>query len=99
TGYWDNHYFGSEECVRIERKYSFSDRCRYYLPTNVVNCAFNKLMENLNSVEIPLTLISQYMNSQYKEIRNHQLELSPENLLKSKIGEVLDDYMYATGEF
>ena len=99
TGHWDNHYFGSEECVRIERKYSFSDRCRYYLPINVVNCAFNKLMENLNSVEIPLTLISQYMNSQYKEIRNHQLELSPENLLKSKIGEVLDDYMYATGEF
>ncbi|MDF2557565.1 MAG: tagatose-bisphosphate aldolase [Bacillales bacterium] len=94
--YWEKHYHGSDAFLRCERKYSLSDRSRYYLPNKEVQSSIDRLIENLKNVKIPMTLVSQYMNTQYKEIRNHQLKLSPVNLLKSKIGEVVEDYIYAT---
>ena len=30
--YWKKHYQGTELEIRLKRKYSFSDRCRYYMP-------------------------------------------------------------------
>ncbi|MBM6839481.1 class II D-tagatose-bisphosphate aldolase, non-catalytic subunit, partial [Clostridium saudiense] len=45
----------------------------------------------------PLTLVSQYMHNQYKKIRSGKMELTVENLLKDRIGEYIDDYIYAVG--
>lgn len=30
--YWKKHYQGTKEEIAFKRKYSFSDRCRYYMP-------------------------------------------------------------------
>lgn len=92
---WKNHYSGSNEKVKIDRIFGLSDRCRYYLPQEEVNFALEKLMDNLSKIEIPLTLVSQYMHTQYKKIRNNELELTAEALLKDRIGEYIDDYIYA----
>jgi len=95
---WKNHYHGSEDKIRLARRYSFSDRCRYYLPEKEVNTALKIMIENLKSVKIPLTLISQYMPIQYEKIRMCTLDNSPEALLKDRIVNMVDDYIFASGK-
>lgn len=95
NGYWKNHYSGTQEKIKFDRIYGLSDRCRYYLPIEEVNYSLEKMIENLKQVNIPLTLVSQYMHNQYKKIRSGKMELTVENLLKDRIGEYIDDYIYA----
>ena len=92
---WQKHYIGSADKIKFERKYSLSDRCRYYMPDEDVEFALQKLLDNLSKVEIPLPLLSQYMHSQYVKVREKKLSLNPYELLKDKIGEYIDDYIYA----
>lgn len=93
---WKNHYKGTGKMIKFERKYSFSDRCRYYLPNSEVDYSLHKMLSNLSTTEIPLALISQYMPSQYKKIRLNQLNNNAESLLKDKVKECIDDYSFAT---
>jgi D-tagatose-1,6-bisphosphate aldolase subunit GatZ/KbaZ len=92
---WIKHYHGNPAKIRYARKYSFSDRCRYYLPAIEVKSSIDRLITNLNSVEMPLTLIKQFMPIQYDKIRNGFIKNDPESLLKDKIINCIDDYMYA----
>jgi D-tagatose-1,6-bisphosphate aldolase subunit GatZ/KbaZ len=92
---WKRHYSGSGSDIRLARKYSFSDRCRYYLPEREVNEAMNSLFKNLGSVDIPLTLVSEYMPVQYNKIRNGMLKKDPLSLVKDKVVNCIDDYIYA----
>lgn len=93
---WIKHYHGSEEKLRLARKYSFSDRCRYYLPVPEVAESLNRMMQNLKSVDIPLSLISQYMPVQYSRIRQGLLHKAPESLAKDRVINCIDEYLYAT---
>lgn len=93
---WKKHYHGNESKLRLARKYSFSDRCRYYLPVKEVNDSIATMINNLKAVEIPLTLISQYMPVQFTKIRNEQLAINPEDLVKDRIINCIDKYIYAT---
>lgn len=92
---WKEHYSGSGDKVKLERKYSLSDRCRYYMPNEAVEFALDKLLNNLSAVDMPLPLVSQYMRTQYIKIRDGKLKLNPYELLKDRIGEYIDDYIYA----
>ncbi|MCJ7666268.1 MAG: class II D-tagatose-bisphosphate aldolase, non-catalytic subunit, partial [Actinobacteria bacterium] len=91
---WKKHYHGDARKLRLARKYSFSDRCRYYLPDEEVSKSIRKLINNLNSIEIPMTLISQYMPVQYMKIRNGELLNDPESLIKDRIINCIDDYSF-----
>ena len=93
---WKKHYHGDEHMLRLKRKYSFSDRCRYYLPVPEVQDAVKRLIQNLKSVEIPLSLISQYMPVQYERIRKGLLAKDPESLAKDRVVNCIDQYLYAT---
>ncbi|MBQ6820460.1 MAG: class II D-tagatose-bisphosphate aldolase, non-catalytic subunit [Clostridium sp.] len=92
---WENHYSGNGLEIKLQRKYSLSDRARYYMPKEEVNYAFEKLMNNLEGVKIPMTVISQYMHEQYKKVRDKEIEPTAKALLKDRIGEYIDDYIYA----
>lgn len=92
---WIRHYHGSPGGIRYARKYSLSDRCRYYLHVAEVNESIKLLLKNLKSVEIPLTLISEFMPVQYRKIRNGLLNPDPKELIMDKIINVLDDYYEA----
>lgn len=91
---WNKHYHGSEGKLRLARKYSLSDRCRYYLPVPEVKEAVYRMIKNLNTVKIPQTLISQYMPVQYTKVRNGQLENNPASLIKDRVVNCIDEYLY-----
>lgn len=91
---WKKHYHGNEDKLKLARKYSLSDRCRYYLPLPEVQQAINQLFENLESVKIPLTLISQFMPVQYSKIRDGKLNNDPVSLAKDRVVNCIDEYLY-----
>ncbi len=92
---WVNHYHGNERLVGFARKYSFSDRSRYYLGEKEVVIATNKLFENLSSVEIPLNILDQYMPIQFRKVRDGKLRLDPRELAKDGIKNYMEDYEQA----
>lgn len=93
---WKNYYHGDEQELKFARKYSFSDRSRYYLSRPKVNAAIEKLIANLEEVRMPLSIIHQYMPTQYVKIRDGVLQNTPRELIKDHIVNLVDDYNYAT---
>jgi len=93
--HWEKYYHGSPEERRFARKYSLSDRSRYYWPVPSVRAALERLLANLGQNPIPLTLLSQYSPVQYTRIREGSLANSPRALVMDKITSVLSDYAYA----
>ncbi len=93
---WQNHYHGTEKELFIKRKFSYSDRARYYLPQPAVQAAITKLMDNLSTDTVPMTLISQYMPVQYRNIKDGKIENNPKDLVHDYIKMYLSDYQYAT---
>ena len=95
--YWDRYYHGDEKQRSLARRYSFSDRCRYYWPEVNVSRAVERLLENLTIHHAPLTLISQYLPRQYEAIRDGTTSAEPRALIQCKIREVLSLYASACG--
>ncbi len=95
--YWEKYYHGNSRKQQFARLYSLSDRIRYYWPLPQVESALSHLINNLKSVSIPLSLVSQYLPHQYHAIRNGCIEASPEELIHHKIMEVVKIYASATG--
>ena len=79
----------------FKRKYSLSDRIRYYWTFPVVQEAFNKLLTNLNQIPIPGTILHQYAPEIYAEFKGDGVSISPKQILLMKIKNVLDDYEQA----
>ena len=95
-GNWKKHYHGDGNQQRLARAFSFSDRARYYLPQEAVQHSIARLLENLRQVRIPASLLSQYMPLQYAALRDGRLDGTPESLILDRIGNYIDDYLYAT---
>lgn len=93
--YWKNHYKGSDTEKSFSRKYSYSDRARYYWTNKQLNDELNLLLVNLNRVNIPLTLLSQYLPAQYEAVRNGIIRLTPDEIIIHKIRTVLKKYSKA----
>ena len=95
--YWNNHYHGSDQQKAFARKYSFSDRIRYYWPQKSVADTLDLLLKNLQSNLIPLSLIDQYMPAQYQALRSGEITNNPYDFIHHRIKEVLKVYSTATG--
>lgn len=93
---WKKHYQGTELEIRLKRKYSFSDRCRYYMPTPAVEAAADRLLTNLRTLGIPLNLLSQFMPIQYTKVREGYLKNDPVELIEDRIINTIDEYLYGT---
>ena len=93
---WRKHYQGDELELRLKRKYSFSVRCRYYMPVPAVEAAATCLIMNLRHNGIPLNLLSQFMPIQYTKVREGLLENEPVALIEDRITNTIDEYLYAT---
>jgi D-tagatose-1,6-bisphosphate aldolase subunit GatZ/KbaZ len=93
--HWRMHYTGDEAAQRFARRYSYSDRSRYYWPDAQVQAALQKLLTNLNGRSLPLSLLSQYAPLQYARLRHGTLINTPEALILDRITDVLRDYTYA----
>jgi len=94
-GYWGKYYSGNSQDLRLKRKFSLSDRSRYYWPEERLQSAVSALIKNLSTLKIPATLISQYLPGSFDAVLAGSLDASPEALLKDKIREVLGKYSRA----
>lgn len=97
TSKWVKYYHGSEREIAIKRRYSLSDRCRYYFAMPEIREAIEKLIKNIDAQEIPTGLLYQYMPLQYKKVRDGKLKKDARTLLMSFVTDVADDYNYASG--
>jgi D-tagatose-1,6-bisphosphate aldolase subunit GatZ/KbaZ len=94
-GYWEGYYPGVPAAKRLLRRYSYSDRIRYYWSYPDVEDAQKRLFSNLTAGEIPQPLISQYLPRQYERVRHDGLESVPEALVLDRIRDTLVDYATA----
>ncbi len=59
--HWRKHYGEGGLQSRILRRFSYSDRIRYYWPHPHVSAAVGTMFRNLSETPIPLPLLSQYL--------------------------------------
>jgi D-tagatose-1,6-bisphosphate aldolase subunit GatZ/KbaZ len=93
--YWKKYYRGSEEEQAFKRKYSFSDRLRYYWPDERVQTALEILFRNLGNGPLPGSLVSQFAPSAFVKIREEEIPNSPRALVLERVHAALDDYWSA----
>jgi D-tagatose-1,6-bisphosphate aldolase subunit GatZ/KbaZ len=96
--YWKKYYFGDKEQQMFARKYSLSDRSRYYWNDPAVKESVERLMKNLSGKSIPLSLLSQYLSHQYYSIREDRLENNVESIIIDKIRTVFGIYSRACAQ-
>ena len=96
-GYWQKYYPGDEAQQFFKRKYSFSDRSRYYWPDKNLSASVEKLKKNLNEKGLSLSLLSQYMPNQYNAVQEGNIKLTAEDLILSRIRDVAGIYARACG--
>ncbi len=95
--YWKKYYPGTEEEQLFKRKYSFSDRSRYYWPDKRLGASIELLKKNLDEKGIPLSMLSQYMPNQYNAVQEGKIALTAQDLILSRIRDVLGIYARACG--
>jgi D-tagatose-1,6-bisphosphate aldolase subunit GatZ/KbaZ len=86
---------------RTARRYSYSDRLRYYWAVDEIDAARQTLLANLDRTGIPLPLISQFLPIQYNRIRTGRLESTAQALVIDRVRDALRPYARAsstTGE-
>jgi D-tagatose-1,6-bisphosphate aldolase subunit GatZ/KbaZ len=87
--HWQKYYRGNEAEQAFKRKYSLSDRARYYWVQPEVQKAFTRLMENLGEKVLPYALLSQFVGAR---------DLNAEQVIACKIDGILSGYLIAFGE-
>ena len=86
--FWEKYYRGTKDEEALRRKFSLSDRIRYYWVDEDVQKAFMKLLENLGREILPSSLLSQFVGEK---------DLNASQVIEWKINKVLDDYAVACG--
>jgi len=95
-GYWEGYYPGTPEEQALARRYSYSDRMRYYWPDPEIESALARLMDNLTTREIPDPLLSAFLPLQYERVRRGCLARTPRELVIDRVRDVLRTYAAAT---
>lgn len=93
--HWQGYYDGDALTQRTARRYSYSDRLRYYWADDEVDSARQTLLANLDRVGIPLPLISQHLPVQYRRIRAGELEQAAQSLVIDRIRDAMRPYARA----
>jgi D-tagatose-1,6-bisphosphate aldolase subunit GatZ/KbaZ len=93
--WWRGYYTGGAASERLARRYSYSDRLRYYWPDNRIVAAVDVLFANLQAAEVPLPLLSAHLPRQYERVRAGVLTLTPLALAVDYVRDTLRDYALA----
>ena len=92
---WQGYYPGDPEKRRLLRRYSYSDRIRYYWSDPGIQAAQSRLAANLTGTGIPEPLLSQHLPNQYSRVRRGELPAEPGVLILDHIRDALEDYALA----
>lgn len=95
--HWRAYYRGDERELAFARRYSYSDRCRYYWPEPPVQRELEILVKNLTDSPPPLTLLSQYLPEQYDAVRAGSIPNVAASLIHDRIRKVARIYAAACG--
>ncbi len=93
--HWEKYYAGPATEQAFKRRYSLSDRIRYYWSQPRVQIALKCLFANLRSREIPASLMSQYLPMEKDALLAHGFSFSPEAVISERIARRLRDYFAA----
>jgi D-tagatose-1,6-bisphosphate aldolase subunit GatZ/KbaZ len=93
--HWRGYYEGDPLSKRTSRRYSYSDRLRYYWADDEVDAARETLLANLDRTGIPLPLISQFLPGQYDRVRAGNLEPFAQSLVIDRIRDAMRPYARA----
>jgi D-tagatose-1,6-bisphosphate aldolase subunit GatZ/KbaZ len=96
--HWKSYYHGDKYALQLARKYSYSDRARYYWTQPSVASALQRLINNLAAHPAPTSLLSQFLPGECEAVRNGEIANQPRELIRHKIIEVLKQYAYACGQ-
>lgn len=92
--YWKAYYSGTPEEIEYKKLFSYSDRCRYYLPRAEVEEAVERLLKNLDMPIAP-ALISQHFPHLFEPYQRGQIGACARDLIAAHIGATLDRYAAA----
>ena len=93
--HWQDYYRGTPDEQAFARKFSLSDRIRYYWSYPEVRAALGKLFSNLEGVDIPVSLFRQAAPRLFKRIQTKKNVNCSAELVDASIQAVLDDYRIA----
>ena len=92
---WQRYYPSEEPQGQLCRRYSYSDRIRYYWNDPAIEGATAQLIANLEALDIPPPLLNQYLPQQYTALRAGELLSSPKSLIQHYIMQVTACYAAA----
>jgi D-tagatose-1,6-bisphosphate aldolase subunit GatZ/KbaZ len=96
--HWKPYYDGEdEETVRLQRRFSLSDRCRYYWTGPEVLDALRRLFANLEGRRLPRGLVGQYLPGGLAAAEEGRPGL-PGRLTRNHVRRVLGRYARACRE-
>ncbi len=93
--HWQPYYRGSAEEQRLARRYSLSDRIRYYWTVPSVRAACDVLLGNLSRADIPRTLLSQFLPVQLPAVLEGSVVPRARDLARESVRAVLQIYARA----
>ena len=93
--WWQGYYDGDDHERALARRFSYSDRIRYYWPEPAIVAASERLLTNLRSEGIPLPLLSAHLPDQYARVRAGELVPDPAAVAVDRVRDVLRDYAAA----
>jgi D-tagatose-1,6-bisphosphate aldolase subunit GatZ/KbaZ len=92
---WEGYYSGTPEEQALARRYSYSDRMRYYWPDPEIEAAVVTLLDNLTHHGIPDPVLSAFLPVQFARARRHSLTPAPRELVIDRLRDVLRTYAAA----
>jgi D-tagatose-1,6-bisphosphate aldolase subunit GatZ/KbaZ len=90
--YWERYYHGSEGDLAFARRYSLSDRCRYYLEEDAIKESIRRLIANIDAKTLPFGLTSQYFPAQKEAILARGGRADAAWLIKERVCDVIKTY-------
>jgi D-tagatose-1,6-bisphosphate aldolase subunit GatZ/KbaZ len=94
-GEWQGYYTGTPEQQALARRYSYSDRMRYYWPDPEISTAVDTLLDNLSTTGVPEPLLSAFLPIQYDRVRRGELPGDPRGLVVDRVRDILRTYAAA----
>src|SRR5262249_34943051 len=92
--HWQSHHRGTEAEQAFARRFSYSDRCRYYWTDPEVDAEVTRLLEAM-AAPIPLPLVSQHFPQALNAVLEGSLEPDGRSLVTFAIRRVLSHYSAA----
>ena len=92
---WRPYYAGNEEQQALLRRFSYSDRVRYFWHFPQIAAAVKRLIDNIDGLTVPESVLSLYLPAQYEHLRTGRISEDASSLIVDKVKDVLR--VYATG--